>query len=133
MHTNGGGIAGIRRSLDACGGSLQLALATWVRASAADILQAGGVFTFFGVQGGKKTIKLQEAFWMSFWQLFGGFLLFFWCFRGAKNCGIYGAFAPGILKKRGKPIYWTIFAHYEIEKKAAGVTPTNQPASQQAN
>jgi hypothetical protein len=44
------------------------------------ILQAECVFSFFGVRGEKKrTIKLQDAFWISFWALVGGFLLFFWC------------------------------------------------------
>ena len=49
------------------------------------ILHSGGVFTFFGVLGGKKkVVKLQDLFWA----LFGGCLLFFGACEEPKHCNL---------------------------------------------
>ena len=83
-----------------CGGSLQLALATRARASAADPPKIlGGVFMFFGAGAWKKTIKLQDAFCRSYWSLFGGFLLFVFARAKSQNTVIYNVFVPLAWKK----------------------------------
>ena len=41
------------------------------------ILQGAGVFAFFGVRGGKKRVKFEDAFWRSLLGVFCRFLVNF--------------------------------------------------------
>ena len=47
----------------------------------------------------KRTIKLQDAFWISFWALVGGFLLFFLVRAKSHSTVIYSVFVPLACKK----------------------------------
>ena len=67
------------------------------------ILQGAGVFTFFGVRGGKKEGKIRrcvlEVLVGRFWSIFCQFFIYFLVLSTRKNPVIYNVFVPLASKK----------------------------------